>query len=88
MQIVANTAISEKHFIGHYKWASEQHQQCQIRTSKKEWMKGIPRGLQMGKIHKASSCESSWGLEGDVNRALGINLMGQFDTALEEKQQI
>lgn len=51
-------------------------------------MKGIPRGLQMGKIHKASSCESSWGLEGDVNRALGINLMGQFDTALEEKQQI
>lgn len=51
-------------------------------------MKGIPRGLQMWKIHKLSSCESSWGLDGDVNRALGINLMGQFDIALEGKQQI
>lgn len=80
--------ISEKHFTGHYKWKGEQHQHYQISTSRKERMKGIPGGLQMWKIHKPSSCESSWGLDADTNRALGTNLMGRLEIALAEEQQI
>jgi len=76
MSTVAKMVTSEHHFTERYNRKSEQQPCYYIRTGRKEQIKDIPKGLQMWKVCKPSSCKSSWGLDGDMNRALGINLMG------------
>jgi len=80
--------ISEQHFTEHHKRNGEQHHCYQISAGREEQMKGIPTGPQMWKICRSSRCDSSRGHDGDMNRALGINLMGWLDITFTDKQLI